>query len=177
MEALMDYKVPLVLTPQPEGGYTVTSPLLPELVTEGDSISQAIENIQDALATVIELYEDTGRPLPPNTQIGMNADYPPSPEKQKPEFLANPGLLFKRSFICVHLYSPVVAFPLSRLPSHFSLLADERVVGWPSPALYLQASAGHRPYIYILVSYRLPLASPLLPLTGGWADRRRLTTT
>ncbi len=68
----MDYKVPLVLTPQPEGGYTVTSPLLPELVTEGDSISQAVENVQDALATVIELYEDIGRPLPQNTQIGMS---------------------------------------------------------------------------------------------------------
>lgn len=33
----MHYKLPLVLTPQPEGGYTVASPLLPELVTEGDS--------------------------------------------------------------------------------------------------------------------------------------------
>ena len=72
MEALMDYKVPLVLTPQPEGGYTVTSPLLPELVTEGDSISQAVENVQDALVAVIELYEDIGRPLPQNTQIGMS---------------------------------------------------------------------------------------------------------
>ena len=39
----MDYKVPLVMTPQPEGGYTVTSPLLPELVTEGDSICDALE--------------------------------------------------------------------------------------------------------------------------------------
>ena len=37
----MDYKVPLVVTPQPEGGYTVTSPLLPELITEGDSIRDA----------------------------------------------------------------------------------------------------------------------------------------
>jgi hypothetical protein len=27
----MYYKVPLLLEPQPEGGYTVTSPLLPEL--------------------------------------------------------------------------------------------------------------------------------------------------
>ena len=65
----MDYKVPLVLTPQPEGGYTVTSPLLPELVTEGDSISQAVENVRDALVAVVELYEDIGRPLPQNTQI------------------------------------------------------------------------------------------------------------
>ena len=31
------YKVPLVLAPQPEGGFTVTSPLLTELVTEGDT--------------------------------------------------------------------------------------------------------------------------------------------
>jgi antitoxin HicB len=33
----MLYKVPLVLEPQPEGGYTVASPLLPELLTEGDT--------------------------------------------------------------------------------------------------------------------------------------------
>lgn len=39
----MDYKIPLLLTPQPEGGYTVTSPLLPELVTEGDSLSEATD--------------------------------------------------------------------------------------------------------------------------------------
>ena len=46
----MDYKVPLVMTPQPKGGYTVTSPLLPELITEGDSIRDATENVKDALA-------------------------------------------------------------------------------------------------------------------------------
>ena len=65
----MDYKVPLLLTPQAEGGYTVTSPLLPELVTEGDSIAEALENVKDALAAVIEIYQDQGRPLPQNTQI------------------------------------------------------------------------------------------------------------
>ena len=60
----MDYKVPLLLTPQAEGGYTVTSPLLPELVTEGDSIAEALENVKDALAAVIEIYQDQGRLLP-----------------------------------------------------------------------------------------------------------------
>ncbi|MGZ3390447.1 MAG: type II toxin-antitoxin system HicB family antitoxin, partial [Isosphaeraceae bacterium] len=34
----MHYKLPLVFEPQPEGGFTVTSPLLPELVTEGETI-------------------------------------------------------------------------------------------------------------------------------------------
>ena len=61
----MDCKIPFTLTPQPEGGYTVTSPLLPELVTEGDSMSEALANVSDALAAVIELYRDQGRPLPP----------------------------------------------------------------------------------------------------------------
>ena len=56
----MDYKVQPVLTPQPEGGYTVTSPLLPELVTEGNSLHEALENVKDALAAVIELYQNLG---------------------------------------------------------------------------------------------------------------------
>ena len=38
----MLYKIPLLLTPQPEGGFTVTSPLLPELVTEGESIDEVL---------------------------------------------------------------------------------------------------------------------------------------
>ena len=60
----MDYRIPLILTPQPEGGYTVTSPLLPELITEGDSIDEALENVADAFSAVIELYGDIGRSLP-----------------------------------------------------------------------------------------------------------------
>jgi len=62
------YKVPLILTPQPEGGYTVTSPVLPELVTEGDTLEQAIGNVQDALEAVIETYEDLHKPFPANLQ-------------------------------------------------------------------------------------------------------------
>ena len=65
----MEYKIPLLLTPQPEGGYTVTSPLLPELVSEGDSLNEALENVKDAFAAVIELYEEMGRSLPENTHI------------------------------------------------------------------------------------------------------------
>ena len=60
----MTYKIPLLLTPQAEGGYTVTSPLLPELVTEGDSMSEALNNVKDALAAVVEIYQDLGRRLP-----------------------------------------------------------------------------------------------------------------
>ncbi len=57
----MLHKIPLLLAPQEEGGYTVTSPLLPELITEGDSAEDALENVRDALQAVAELYEECGR--------------------------------------------------------------------------------------------------------------------
>lgn len=60
------FKVPLVLTAQPEGGYTVTSPVLPELLTEGDTLEEAVSNVRDALAAVLELYEDLRKPFPAN---------------------------------------------------------------------------------------------------------------
>lgn len=59
----MLYKIPLVLMPQPEGGFTITSPALPELVTEGDAADEALSNVRDALAAVIETYQDLGRPF------------------------------------------------------------------------------------------------------------------
>ena len=60
----MLYRLPLVFDPQPEGGFTVTSPVLPELVTEGDNLEEAYANVRDALAAVLELYADQGRSLP-----------------------------------------------------------------------------------------------------------------
>jgi antitoxin HicB len=58
------YKLPLVLNPAPEGGYTVTCPLLPELVTEGDTVQEALRNVTDALAALVEAYRHLGRPFP-----------------------------------------------------------------------------------------------------------------
>ncbi len=62
-------RIPLVLEPQPEGGYTVTSPLLPELITEGETIPECLANAEDAFAVVLEIYEDEGRALPPIIQV------------------------------------------------------------------------------------------------------------
>jgi len=60
----MLYKTPLILDLQPEGGFTVTSPVLPELVTEGDTAEEVLANAGDALQAVIEAYRELGRPLP-----------------------------------------------------------------------------------------------------------------
>ena len=62
-------RIPLVMELQPEGGYTVTSPALPELVTEGDTISECLANAEDAFKAVLEIYEEQGRHLPPDIHV------------------------------------------------------------------------------------------------------------
>ena len=59
------YKLPLILDPQAEGGYVVTCPLLPELLTEGETVDEAIRHANDALEALIEGFATLGRPLPP----------------------------------------------------------------------------------------------------------------
>ena len=58
------YKLPLILEPQPEGGYTITCPLLPNLITEADALDEVVPNVTDALNALIEAYEDLDEPLP-----------------------------------------------------------------------------------------------------------------
>ena len=62
-------RIPLLFTPQPEGGYTVTSPVLPELITEGDTLEEAYSNASDAFEAVCELYADQQRALPPSVLV------------------------------------------------------------------------------------------------------------
>jgi len=63
-------KIPLVLDPQKDGGWTITSPLLPELVTELDQLDDLDSCVHDALAAVIELYQDMGKQFPGNLRAG-----------------------------------------------------------------------------------------------------------
>ena len=58
------YKLPLILEPQPEGGYTITCPLLPNLITEADTLDDVVPNVADALSALIESYQDLNQPLP-----------------------------------------------------------------------------------------------------------------
>ena len=70
----MNYRIPLVFAPQPEGGYTVTSPVLPELVTEGDTLEEAQHNVRDKFEAVVELYEEQGRTLPASITLPANGE-------------------------------------------------------------------------------------------------------
>lgn len=70
--------VPLNLEPQPEGGYTVTSPAIRGMVTEGDTVKECIFNVSDCFAAVIEIYEDMDKALPTG-MIVVDMDKPVTP--------------------------------------------------------------------------------------------------
>ena len=55
---------PVVLEAQPEGGFTVTVPALPEVVTEGDSEEEALHMAQDAIRLAIEVRLARGEAVP-----------------------------------------------------------------------------------------------------------------
>ena len=60
------------LHPQPEGGYTVLVPALPEVVTEGDTREDAMANAREAIEVILEVYREEGREIPDDvkTEIG-----------------------------------------------------------------------------------------------------------
>lgn len=58
----MKYKV--IVEPQPEGGYSVFVPLLPDVISEGETKSEALANIKDAIEGYLLTLEDMGWSLP-----------------------------------------------------------------------------------------------------------------
>ena len=53
-----------VFNPEPEGGYTVTCPALPGLVTEGDTLDEAFAMAKDAIAGYLTSLIKHGDPIP-----------------------------------------------------------------------------------------------------------------
>jgi antitoxin HicB len=73
------YAYPYEMLPQPEGGFTVTFPDVPEAVTQGDSEDEAASMAEDALVTALSFYTDRGEPLPrPSPSRGHRLAYVPA---------------------------------------------------------------------------------------------------
>src|ERR1700736_5508821 len=53
-----------LFNPEPEGGYTVTCPALPGLVTYGETIEEARDMARDAMEGLIEVMLEKGEALP-----------------------------------------------------------------------------------------------------------------
>lgn len=52
------------LEPQKEGGYTVTAPVLPGCISEGETAEEALENIKDAIDGYIKVLIKHKREIP-----------------------------------------------------------------------------------------------------------------
>ena len=70
--------VPLNLEPQPEGGYTVTSPAIRGMVTEGDTVEECLAMAQDCFDLMLEMYEDEDKAFPEG-MIVVDMDKPITP--------------------------------------------------------------------------------------------------
>jgi antitoxin HicB len=53
-----------VFAPEPEGGYTVTCPALPGLVTYGETLDEARAMARDAMEGLIEVMVEHGEAIP-----------------------------------------------------------------------------------------------------------------
>ena len=59
-----EYRYTVVFEPAEEGGYVVTVPALPGLVTEGDSLPEAREMAKDAIRGYLESLRQHGEEIP-----------------------------------------------------------------------------------------------------------------
>jgi predicted RNase H-like HicB family nuclease len=66
MEANGTYTFTMLFEPAEEGGYVVTCPALPGLVTEGDTMEEARKMAEDALRAYLESLKKDGLAIPPD---------------------------------------------------------------------------------------------------------------
>ncbi len=59
----------VILEPNESGGYTVTVPLLPGCISEGDTRKEALDNIKEAIELYIESLQEDGEPIPTEESV------------------------------------------------------------------------------------------------------------
>jgi antitoxin HicB len=57
-------RYPVRLKAAEEGGYIVTFPDIPEAITQGENVEDALRHAADVLETALEFYFDARRPVP-----------------------------------------------------------------------------------------------------------------
>jgi antitoxin HicB len=108
----MRYAFPYHLESQPEGGFTVTFPDVPEAITQGDTREEAATMAEDALVTALSFYTDDGRP-PPR----------PSPARGRPVAFVPPLVAAKLA-----LHEAMLAGGVSNVALAHRLGLDEKAV-------------------------------------------------
>jgi antitoxin HicB len=63
---MTEYSYTVLFEPAEEGGFVVTCPALPGLVTEGDTIEEARQMARDAIQGYLESLHKDHQPIPPD---------------------------------------------------------------------------------------------------------------
>jgi antitoxin HicB len=58
------YRLPVILSPEAEGGFSVWAATLPGVASQGETEEEALANIKDALAGALASYEAHGEKIP-----------------------------------------------------------------------------------------------------------------
>ena len=58
----------ILLTPEEEGGFSVSVPALPGCFTQGETVEEAIEMAKEAISVFIESLEEDGEPIPDDSK-------------------------------------------------------------------------------------------------------------
>lgn len=69
MRSHEEYNYTVLFEPAEEGGYVVTCPALPGLVTEGNTLDEARAMAADAIHEYLESLRKDGQPIPPDKKI------------------------------------------------------------------------------------------------------------
>jgi predicted RNase H-like HicB family nuclease len=58
------YRYTVILERETDGGYHASSPTLKGCHTQGDTLDEAVENMQEAIAAYLESLRSHGEPIP-----------------------------------------------------------------------------------------------------------------
>ena len=59
-----EYSYTVLFEPSPDGGYVVTCPALPAVITQGETLEEARSMARDAIRLYLEHLREEGEPIP-----------------------------------------------------------------------------------------------------------------
>lgn len=75
----MRYAYPYIVTAEPEGGFSISFPDVPEAISQGETEEEVRVMAVDALVSALSFYTDASEPLPrPSATQGLPVAYVPS---------------------------------------------------------------------------------------------------
>jgi predicted RNase H-like HicB family nuclease len=66
-----EYSFTVLFEPAEEGGYVVSCPALPDVVTQGETLEEARAMARDAIRAYIESLRRDGLPIPPDKELPL----------------------------------------------------------------------------------------------------------